>query len=104
VIAEANGPPDASIRRAGGWNNEKMERCYSTTLPKEAVRALAGFDGAGKQFYLPLDLAQTVFPKIEETQLLFDKGEVEDIAGQGCLHLLRYLRSVLLQDSVLLRR
>jgi hypothetical protein len=88
-----------------------MESCYLTTLPKEVVRALAGFNVAGGQFLLPRaecevpeELARSVFPAIEGVQSQLDEGQVHDIAGQGFLRLLIYLREVILQDSVLLRR
>lgn len=110
MIAEANGASEASIRRGGRWNNEKMEGCYLTTLPREVLRALAGFNSHGGEFFLPRaecsipdELRTTVFPWIEEYEELFDKGELNDIAGHGFLKLLTYLREVLLQDSVLLR-
>ncbi|KAF4044139.1 Centromere DNA-binding protein complex CBF3 subunit [Phytophthora infestans] len=52
VIAEANGAFEASIRRGRRWNNEKMEGCYLTTLPRVVVRGLAGFNANG-EFFLP---------------------------------------------------
>lgn len=37
-IAELGGASEAQIRRLGRWNNQAMENCYLTALPREALR------------------------------------------------------------------
>ena len=110
-MAEAGGATEAQIRRAGRWNAEKMEGCYLTTLPKKAIRALAGFNAGGGGFYLrrdmlmpPAALVNKVFEQAERWEAAFLPKDIEqDIAGQGFLRLLKELRVVLLQDAVVMR-
>ena len=42
-MAELTGASEEQIRRLGRWNNNAMENCYLTNLPREAMRTLAGF-------------------------------------------------------------
>ncbi|KAL3690979.1 hypothetical protein R1sor_004630 [Riccia sorocarpa] len=42
-MAELGGASESQIRRLGRWNNQAMENCYLTSLPREALRTLAGF-------------------------------------------------------------
>jgi hypothetical protein len=105
VLAEMGVASEAQIRRAGRWNAEKMEGCYLTTLPKDALRALAGFSACGGAFFLkratveiPSALLDAVFPALAK----WEGVQVADIAGQGFLKLMAYLRSVLLQDAAML--
>lgn len=35
--------PDSEQRRIGRWGSDRMVGCYPTRLPKQAMRALAGF-------------------------------------------------------------
>ena len=81
-----------------------MEGGYLTTLPREVVRALAGFNSNGGEFFLPRDeckvpdgLLKCAFPSINEWQPQLDDGKLRDIVGQGFLRLLTYLRVVLIQ-------
>jgi hypothetical protein len=41
--AELAGVSDAQIHRQGHWNTDKLSSCYLTSLPREAMRGLAGF-------------------------------------------------------------
>jgi hypothetical protein len=52
-MADLQGASKESIRRAGRWNTEAMESCYLTTLPIETIRAHAGFNPKGADFFLP---------------------------------------------------
>ncbi|OWZ01331.1 LOW QUALITY PROTEIN: hypothetical protein PHMEG_00027304 [Phytophthora megakarya] len=85
-----------------------MEKCYLTSLPREAMRTLAGFEPARGSFYIarasldPPELVQKqIFPLVEEWKLKLDQGSCEQtIAAGGFLDLLQYLRTVILQDAV----
>jgi hypothetical protein len=44
-----------------------------------------------------------VFPKLDEAQAVLDQSRDKEIAGQGYLQLLKYLRVAFIQDSVLLK-
>jgi hypothetical protein len=71
-MAEIAGASEAQIRRLGRWNNNAMEGCYLTALPREAMRSLAGFPPRAGSFYLPRaalqprdDLRKIVFPEVD---------------------------------------
>jgi hypothetical protein len=107
-MADLAGASEAQIRRLGRWNNEVTEKCYLTSLPREAMRTLAGFEPAKGSYFLarahadpPLGLQEKVFPQIQGWQTSLNAGECEQtIAAGGFLELLQYLRVVLLQDAV----
>jgi hypothetical protein len=110
-MADLGGASEAQIRRLGRWNNQAMEKCYLTSLPREAMRALAGFEPSRDGFFLdrasvepPDTLQQLVFPAVEEWQAKMTSGACEQsIAGGGFLELLQYLRVMLLEDAVVLQ-
>ncbi|CAD6909645.1 unnamed protein product [Tilletia controversa] len=110
--AEDNGASEAQIRRAGRWVVEKMQGCYLTGLPRESMRAMAGFSVTPGAYHIarasvepPSSLQQQIFPAADAILAQVEQGKVEcDLAAQGFLRLLQYLRSVLLQDAVALRR
>lgn len=93
-------------RRAGRWNCDRMVGSYLNTLPKQSMRALAGFySKTAGNFYLaratiepPEELQKLIFPEIEYWLGAFAQKKVQkDIAGPNFLNLLKYLRVVLLQ-------
>ena len=72
-MAEFAGAEDNQIRRQGRWNSQAMENCYLATIPREAVRGLAGFDPKRPSFCLPRSsllppkiLSRMIFPWIDE--------------------------------------
>ena len=122
------GVPEASVRRAGRWNNDSMSISYLTSLPLDFVRSMAGFHHAGQgDYYLPRAkivpsqaLVRSIWPWVDEWLAWFEgQGEVpaekdeesssttdedrDDLAGQGFLRLLDHLRTIILQDSVIMR-
>ncbi|KAF1330533.1 Short-chain dehydrogenase, partial [Globisporangium splendens] len=110
-IAESNGADEAQIRRAGRWNSERMEGCYLTTIPRKAMRSLAGFPTKGGSYWLargcvtPCDeLQRMVYRDLEKAEADFEKRETREIAAGGFIGMLHDLRVIFLQDSVLLRR
>ncbi|CAD6948807.1 unnamed protein product, partial [Tilletia controversa] len=110
--AEDNGASEAQIRRAGRWSVEKMQGCYLTGLPRESMRAMAGFSIHPGGFFLPRgtttpskSLQQQIFSGVGDILLQVETGKLErDLAAQGFLKLLQYLRVVLIQDAVVLRQ
>jgi hypothetical protein len=111
IMAELAGAPNNSTRWLGRWNQKAIENCYMSTLPREAMRALAGFNPKKPQYYLrratitPNDqLQHQIFPAVDLWLEKLQKSEIEsNIAAGGFLNLLKYLRVVVLQDSALLQ-
>ncbi|KAF1315209.1 Short-chain dehydrogenase, partial [Globisporangium splendens] len=110
-IAESNGADEAQIRRAGRWNSDRIEGCYLTTIPRKAMRSLAGFPTKGGSYWLvrgcftPCDeLQRMVYRDLEKAEADFEKRETREIAAGGFIGMLHDLRVIFLQDSVLLRR
>lgn len=110
-MAEFAGAEDNHIRRQGRWNSQAMENCYLTTIPREAVRGLAGFDPKRPCFCLPRSsllppkiLLDMVFPWIDEWTAKRESGlVVPTICLDSFLMAMNFLRIVLLQDSVILK-
>jgi hypothetical protein len=118
--AELLGVPEAEIRRAGRWNNDVMTSVYLSNLPRRFMRAIAGWPQEGRGYFLPRAqetpeeaLCSRIWPgvdvwmeRMEAYDPARDDNEVVrlDLAGSGFLRLLRVLRVVLLQDSVVLRK
>ncbi|CAD6890814.1 unnamed protein product [Tilletia laevis] len=116
-LAEAGGANEASVRRAGRWNQTTMETCYLTRLPRPVLRVHAGFHQDGGSYFLrrdvapPEDLLQRIFPQADAWDIAIASGEAADgspvqinIASRAFVRLLIRLRPVLLQDAVLLKK
>jgi hypothetical protein len=122
--AEIAGASEDQLRRHGRWNVQSMESSYLTGLPRQSIRFVNGFPGAGGQFWLPRDaihppdsLLSKVFPEVDVVLPLVENGydssmtdEVctssgypRTICGQGFLNLLKQMRVIFIQDSVFLR-
>jgi hypothetical protein len=118
--AELRGVPDSQIRRAGRWSTDALAGVYLSHLPRQFIRAIAGFSQEGKTYFLPRAqvvpdeaLSSQIWPeadvwlqRMEAYHPDSPDNEVVrlDLAGSGFLRLLRTLRVILLQDSVILRR
>ncbi|KAE8182840.1 hypothetical protein CF328_g8380 [Tilletia controversa] len=110
--AEDSGASEGDIRRAGRWNVQQMQGCYLTGLPRKAMRALAGFPTKPGAYHLPRAtinpppaLLNKIWPDVEGALLGIEQGRLEkDLAAQGFLRLLVYLRTVLVQDAVVMRK
>jgi hypothetical protein len=111
--AETRGATEFDIQRAGRWNSDTMSNAYLSAFPRTAIKALAGFDiNFQANYYLPRakeepseELARQVWPWLDGWRRQFEEGTNEpDLAGQGFLNLLTSLRTVVLQDAILLRR
>ena len=110
--AELAGASEDGIRRSGRWEQGAMSRCYLSRLPLETMRVMGGFAAQRGNFYIkreiavPEDLVDQIFP---EAKVWYDRhqsgeGVEVNIAAGGFLKLLLELRSVFVQDSVLLRK
>lgn len=123
--AELEGVEENQIRRAGQWNQDALTNCYLTHLPRKFLRSMAGFqpDAIGN-YYLPRakiqppdSLVRALWPWIDQWLAWFQSDDPtneppggapnqedrDDMAAQGFLQLLNQLRTILLQDSVLLQ-
>ena len=108
------------IRRAGRWKTDAMTGAYLSYLPRAFMRSIAGIPKEGKGSFLPRAqevpeeaLCSRIWP---ETDVWLRRMETYhpdrtdnevvrlDLAGSGFLRLLRALRVILLQDSVILRK
>ena len=70
-MAELLGANIEHIRRLGLWNRQALENFYLSAIPREAVRALAGFKPDHPSFFIaravrepPAALLELVFPDI----------------------------------------
>ena len=99
------------IRRAGKWNDDVMSTTYLTSLPRNFIRTVAGHPNEGHYFVdraqiqPPVSLVSQVFPLVEQDLGRYNDGSYESsLSGQGFLRLMRYLKTVFLQDSVVLQQ
>ncbi|EIE88996.1 hypothetical protein RO3G_13707 [Rhizopus delemar RA 99-880] len=98
-------------RQVGRWGSDRMVGCYLSGLPVDAIKVLAGFTTRKGDYFINRgsiepseELRKMVFPWIEYWREKFYRKEVEDdIAGPNFLDLMDYLRTVFLQDSVVLK-
>jgi Centromere DNA-binding protein complex CBF3 subunit, domain 2/Transcriptional activator of glycolytic enzymes len=97
------------IRRAGKWNDDVMSTTYLSSLPRDFIRTAAGHEKGHyfvdrAQIEPPASLTNKVFPLVERDLGRYGDGSYKSsLCGQGFLRLLRYLKTVFLQDSVVLR-
>lgn len=107
-MAESRGA--SGLKQQGRWGKGSMEGCYSSCLPREAMRALAGFNVKGGDFYIkrdivpvPDDLLSEVFPWVDEG-LSWQKNPLNNgtVCAVGFLELCKYLRKVLIQDAAVM--
>ena len=106
--AELKGIQEDQIRRAAHWTTDSMHKGYLTSLPREFMRGMAGFDPKHPGTYhiaraavtLSSELLSSFWPSLDK----WLKHSFVDIATIQFVRLLDYLRVVYLQDSVLLRQ
>ncbi|CAD7063756.1 unnamed protein product, partial [Tilletia caries] len=110
-FASASGCSEDSIRKHGRWCGDRLMERYLTSIAITPVRALAGFSTQGGDHWLPRSIREpspqlsgAIFPWLEaaEEALESRSGSDTDDAGVEFLRLLKFLRSVLLQDAVYL--
>ena len=99
------------IRRHGRWSGDRLTQAYLSPISHVSVRVLAGFPRERGSFFLergtlepPASLESQVFPEVDEwtSKLNAAPQLFQATATVGFLNLMRYLRKVILQDSVLL--
>jgi hypothetical protein len=112
-LAELKGVSEDQIRRAGRWNQEQMVGCYLNSLPRKFMRTMAGHPPQMGCFEIPRaavappdELLSLIWPELDAWKGRFGPhaGQINDLAAGGLTSLLLYLREVILQDSVALRR
>ena len=112
-MAELKGASEDQIRRAGRWNQEQMVGCYLNSLPRKFMRIMAGHPPQMGCFEIhqasvaPLDeLLLMIWPELDTWKDRFSPqaDQINDLAAMGLTNLLFYLREVILQDSVALRK
>ena len=111
--AELKGISEDQIRRAGRWNQEQMIGCYLNSLPRKFMRTMAGHSAQKGCFELrwagvalPASLLGMIWPGLDawKDRIGLGPGQINDFAAMGLTNLLFYLREVVLQDSVVLKR
>ena len=111
--AELKGVSEAQIRRAGRWNQEQLVGCYLNSLPRKFMRTMAGhltqmgcFEIRRTSVAPPDELLSIIWPELDAWKGRFglQPGQINDLAAAGVTNLLLYLREVILQDSVTLRK
>jgi hypothetical protein len=112
-LAELLGVSEDQIRRLGHWQAGAMERHYLSALPRKGMRAMAGFTDFSKPgfYYLKRDLLEPpqslksqIFPQLEDWLSRYENDECQQtLSCLGFLNLLKYLRTTILQDSVILK-
>jgi hypothetical protein len=112
-MVELKGVSEEQIRRARRWNQEQMVGCYLNSLPREFMRSMAGhpsqigcFEVRRAGITPPDELLSVIWPGLDAWKGRFGPlpDQINDLAATGAVNLLLYLREVILQDSVALRR
>ena len=90
-----------------------MVGCYLNSLPREFIRLMAGHPSQMGCFKIrrasitpPNALLLTIWPELDKWKGRFgpQPHQINDLAAAGVTNLLFYLREVILQDSVALRK
>jgi len=112
-LADALEIDDSSMRRLGRWDHSRMTQHYSSGIPRRGARELAGH-GADEGHYFLIresvepseELQRQIFPNLEYSEHLdLQKPPKDrDISLQGFFVVLRWFRTVILQDAVFLRQ
>jgi hypothetical protein len=98
------------IRRHGRWCGDRLSSAYLSPISRVTVRVLAGFSKDRGTYFLeranlevPATLLKQIFPQVDEWE---GKMQVATrppgIATASFLQVMRFLKTVILQDSVLL--
>ena len=120
-VRALDGCDDSVKRKAGRWNQTSLGNSYESVVDNVALLVLAGFSKNDRPFLErdqvvpPEELSQLVFPEVdgwlERISGLDGDGnsqpgeEVDDsMACHSFLLLLKWMRSIFLQDSVQLRQ
>lgn len=114
--ARTNGASESGTKALGGWDEGgSFRHCYERTLPIDALLGVASFNATRPESYnLPRDsldppqaLMAQIFPWVDEELAALDArfardARCQDFALRNFLGVLRWFRTVLLQDAALL--
>ncbi|KAL9937844.1 hypothetical protein V8E36_003389 [Tilletia maclaganii] len=114
-FASAAGCTEDAVRQHGRWCGDRLMERYLTSVTLGPIRALSGFAVGGGDYWLPrtiLDppttLSTKIFPwvegKVDAVKSRASNGGESDGAALQFLDMMKYLRVVLLQDAVLLKK
>lgn len=112
-MAEQLDVPDAQLRLMGGWDYSKMVQYYSSKVPRQGARMMAGQESERGRFYLscecldpPEDLRHMVFPHLDESIELVEGWlssiNMDDKVPDIVMAVFNWFRTVILQDAVVL--
>jgi hypothetical protein len=111
--AEMSGCSEDSLRRLGNWNQSNaMDGCYLRSLPRQALRGMAGFPPDSTIYELERgaivpseDLQKQFFPEVDEWIVRQESGvDQKNLASIGFLKALKTMRLIILQDAVFLKQ
>lgn len=124
-LAEINGADEDAIKRAGRWSSGVVESSYLTKFPMAAIRAIAGWNPQGGDFYLaryvevPESLQKKLYPWVDQWIEELEKRPVNlksrgpshnlkdedqsDMTGLAFCYMMRTLRKLFWQDIVYYR-
>ncbi|KAE8221175.1 hypothetical protein CF319_g5421, partial [Tilletia indica] len=113
-FASAAGCTEDAIRKHGRWCGDRLMERYLTSVTLQPIRSLSGFNVVGGDYWLPravvdppTTLSEQIFSwieaKHEQVKTRAQAGGEADGAALQFLDMLKYLRVVLLQDSILLQ-
>jgi hypothetical protein len=87
--AELSGVDEASIRRAGHWNQDAMSNCYLSGLPRKFLRTMAGFNPEDHgNYYIPRatisppeSLVRALWPWVDTWLSWFNRDDLDKDKG-----------------------
>ena len=109
-MAQMLGASLSAIKQAGGWEEGSLERSYLVGVSNEVNQALAGF--GDKEYYLPRaqvevpeQLQRLVIPQVNKyLDMTDDEYAGLPFSSQSFVEVVKYLRTVFIQDSVALKK
>src|ERR1700730_18520918 len=104
------GADGEEIRRHGRWCGDRLSSAYLSPISRVTVRVLAGFSKERGTYFLeranlevPATVLKQIFPQVDEwEQKVQVATRSPGIATASFLQVMRFLKTVILQDSLLL--
>lgn len=109
-MASMAGVPEEEVRRQGRWNQDVLTNCYINVLPRQFIRAMAGFE-KDSLYHLPRAMEEPcqalkdmVFPWVDDWKAKIKNGEVKEQSASAShfLALLTCFKTTLLQDAAVM--
>lgn len=95
----------------GGWNKDAIYGAYFNSLPTDGLNSAAGFNKdilnpvlARDVLEVPDELLKLVFPNVCEDLSTEITKEKPNLGAVGFLELMKFLRTTVIQDAVLLKK